>query len=123
MDCAALRAQVSPQGSVSISGTMPDVGEKAKLIELECVGKMSDGTSPILSAKRLCPRWSERLRCKGCGRLFTAAQPEGMGPEKGGATTSAMIAQLRYGSAVPFKRLERLQANQGIPLLTARNGN
>jgi transposase len=61
----------------------------------------------------------ERLRCNGCGQLFTAAEPEGVGPEKYDATAAAMIAQLRYGSGVPFKRLERLQANLGIPLPAA----
>jgi transposase len=61
----------------------------------------------------------ERLRCNGCGQLFAAAEPEGVGPEKYDATAAAMIAQLRYGSGVPFKRLERLQANLGIPLPAA----
>jgi transposase len=58
----------------------------------------------------------ERLRCNGCGQLFTATEPEQVGPEKYHASAAAMIAQLRYGSGVPFKRLERLQANLGIPL-------
>jgi transposase len=61
----------------------------------------------------------ERLRCNGCGQLFTATEPEHVGPEKYHATAAAMIAQLRYGSGVPFKRLERLQANLGIPLPAA----
>jgi transposase len=61
----------------------------------------------------------ERLRCNGCGQLFTATEPEGVGLEKYDATAAAMIAQLRYGSGVPFKRLERLQANLGIPLPAA----
>jgi len=37
----------------------------------------------------------ERLRCNGCGQLFTAAEPEGVGLEKYDATAAAMIAQLR----------------------------
>jgi transposase len=61
----------------------------------------------------------ERLRCNGCGQLFTAQEPEGAGPEKYDATAAAMIAQLRYGSGVPFQRLERLEANLGIPLPAA----
>ena len=61
----------------------------------------------------------ERLRCNGCGQLFTATEPEGVGLEKYDATAAAMIAQLRYGSGVPFKRLERRQANLGIPLPAA----
>ena len=61
----------------------------------------------------------ERLRCNGCGQLFTAAEPEGVGLEKYDATAAAMVAQLQYGTGVPFKRLERLQANLGIPLPAA----
>src|ERR1051325_9866234 len=33
-----------------------------------------------------------------------------------------MIAQLRYGSGVPFKRLERLDGNLGIALPAATRG-
>ncbi len=58
----------------------------------------------------------ERLRCNACGQVFTAAEPEGVGPEQYDETTGAMIAQLKYGSGVPFYRLEKLQASLGIPL-------
>ena len=34
IDCAALRSRISAQGSVSISGTVPDTRQKTKLIEL-----------------------------------------------------------------------------------------
>jgi transposase len=61
----------------------------------------------------------ERLRCNGCNQVFTAAAPPEVGPDKYDATAAAMIAQLRYGSGVPFKRLERLQGNLGIPLPAA----
>ena len=58
----------------------------------------------------------ERLRCNGCGQVFTAEEPEGIGPEKYDETTAAMIAQLKYGSGVPFNRLEKLQHNLGVPM-------
>jgi transposase len=58
----------------------------------------------------------ERLRCNACGQVFTAAEPEGIGPEKYDETTAAMIAQLKYGSGVPFNRLEKLQHNLGVPM-------
>src|SRR3982751_1276241 len=58
----------------------------------------------------------ERLRCNACGQVFTAAEPEGVGPEQYDETTAAMIAQLKYGSGMPFYRLEKLQASLGIPL-------
>jgi transposase len=58
----------------------------------------------------------ERLRCNGCGQVFTAAEPEDVGPEKFDETAAAMIAQLKYGSGVPFNRLKDLEARMGIPL-------
>jgi transposase len=61
----------------------------------------------------------ERLRCGACGQLFTAPEPEGVGPEKYDETAAAMIAQLKYGSATPFYRLEQLEAQLGIPLPAA----
>jgi transposase len=58
----------------------------------------------------------ERLRCNACGEVFTADAPEAAGPEKYEETAVAMIALLKYGTGVPFKRLERLQGQLGMPL-------
>jgi len=61
----------------------------------------------------------EKLRCNLCGDVFTAKAPEGVGPEKYDETSASMIALLKYGSGLPFNRLERLQGNLGIPLPAA----
>jgi transposase len=61
----------------------------------------------------------ERLRCNACGQVFTAEEPEGIGPDKYDATATAMIAQLKYGTGVPFTRLERTEGQMGIPLPAA----
>ena len=58
----------------------------------------------------------DRLRCNLCGEVFTAEEPEGVGPEKYDETTAAMIALLKYGSGMPFYRLEKLEQVLGIPL-------
>ena len=58
----------------------------------------------------------DRLRCNLCGEVFTAPEPEGIGPEKYDETTAAMIALLKYGSGMPFYRLEKLEQVLGIPL-------
>ena len=58
----------------------------------------------------------ERLRCNACGQVFTADPPEAAGPDKYQETAVAMIALLKYGTGVPFKRLERLQEHLGMPL-------
>jgi hypothetical protein len=61
----------------------------------------------------------ERLRCNACGEVFTADEPATAGPAKYDETAVAMIALLKYGTGVPFKRLERLQGQLGIPLPAA----
>ena len=61
----------------------------------------------------------ERLRCNACGQVFTADEPEAAGPEKYDETAVAMIALLKYGTGVPFKRLERLEGQLGMPLPAA----
>ena len=58
----------------------------------------------------------ERLRCNGCGEVFTAAEPQSAGAEKFDATAVAMIALLKYGTGMPFNRMKRLEGQLGIPL-------
>jgi transposase len=58
----------------------------------------------------------ERLRCNACQQMFTAEEPETAGADKYDETAVAMIALLKYGTGVPFKRLERLQEHLGMPL-------
>jgi transposase len=61
----------------------------------------------------------ERLRCNACGEVFTAAEPETAGQDKYDVTAVAMIALLKYSTGVPFKRLERLEGQLGMPLPAA----
>jgi transposase len=58
----------------------------------------------------------ERLRCNGCGEVFTADEPQSAGPEKFDATSMAMTALVKYGAGMPFHRLEHLEKQLGIPL-------
>lgn len=68
-----------------------------------------EGDAPLTATSYAC----EKLRCNCCGEVFTAGAP---GPEKYDATAGAMIALLKYGSGVPFSRLEALQDSLGVPL-------
>lgn len=61
----------------------------------------------------------ERLRCNACGEVFTASPPQSAGLEKFDATAVAMIALLKYGTGMPFHRMERLEAQLGMPLAAA----
>lgn len=58
----------------------------------------------------------ERLRCDTCGKGFTAPIPAEAAGEKYDPTVGVMVGFLRYGSGVPFHRLERLQRSVGVPL-------
>src|ERR1700730_10819671 len=61
----------------------------------------------------------ERLRCNACCQVFTAAEPAGVGVAKYDITAVAMIALLKYGTGMPFNRMERLETQLGIPLPAA----
>ena len=58
----------------------------------------------------------EKMHCNLCGEVFTAQAPDNIGSEKYDETSGAMIAMLKYGSGVPFYRIEKLQESMGIPL-------
>ncbi len=58
----------------------------------------------------------EKLRCNLCLEVFSAPTPPGVGEEKYDAESGSMMALLKYGSGVPFYRLEHLQESLGIPL-------
>jgi transposase len=58
----------------------------------------------------------QRLRCNLCGEVYSAEEPEGVGEEKYDESAAAMIAQLKYGTGMPFYRQEQLGNNLGIPL-------
>ena len=58
----------------------------------------------------------EQLRCDTCGKVFTAPTPPEAGVEKYDASVGVMVGLMRYGSGMPFHRLERLQKSLGVPL-------
>jgi transposase len=58
----------------------------------------------------------DRLRCSGCGGVFTApAPPEAQGP-KYDERAAAIMALLRYRVGTPLHRLDRLQRNLETPV-------
>jgi hypothetical protein len=59
----------------------------------------------------------ERVRCNLCGAIFTAPPPEGVSKQREyDVTVPSIIALLKYGSGLPFNRVEGLQRNFAIPL-------
>lgn len=61
----------------------------------------------------------EKLRCSGCGEIFTAELPPDAGKHKYSARAQAVVALSRYYIGVPFHRLEAFQALLGVPLADA----
>ena len=64
----------------------------------------------------------ERLRCGACGQVFTAQEPEGVGPEKYDETAAAMIAQLKYGSGCRSTGWNNWKVNWGFRCRRRRSG-
>jgi len=58
----------------------------------------------------------QKLRCHLCGQVFTAPAPQEAGSQKYDATAGSMIGLLKYGSGLPFNRLEGLQGHLQMPL-------
>ena len=105
-----------PHGSLEHGKTCPDCTE----------GKVYTQSDPrvLVRVKGMAPLRAtvyelDRLRCHLCGKVFTAEAPEGVGTEKYDATAASMIGLLKYGTGLPFHRLQRLEASLGIPLPAA----
>jgi transposase len=90
------------------SGKLYPHSEPSKLVRIT-------GMAPLMATVYAC----ERLRCNLCGEVYTAPAPEGVGDEKYDATATSMVALLKYGTGLPFNRIETLQAGMGIPLPAA----
>jgi transposase len=58
----------------------------------------------------------QKLRCHLCGQVFTADAPKEAGQTKYDTRAGSMIGLLKYGSGLPFNRLEGLQGDLGVPL-------
>ena len=59
----------------------------------------------------------KQLRCRLCDAIFTAAMPAGQSAApKYDHSCTAILVQLRYGSGMPFYRIQALQASLNVPL-------
>lgn len=68
---------------------------------------------PLVGATRY---EQEVLRCSACQERFTAPLPEGVAPQKYDASCDVSLALAKYGSGLPWHRLERMQETFGVPL-------
>jgi transposase len=58
----------------------------------------------------------EKLRCNLCGQIFTAPAPPEAIAKKYDPTVGAIVPLMKYGTGLPFNRLEKLQESFGVPL-------
>jgi transposase len=58
----------------------------------------------------------EKLRCKLCGKTFTAPAPAEAGLEKYDPNVGPMLGYLRFGGGLPHYRLDRMQSDLGVRL-------
>ena len=58
----------------------------------------------------------EKLRCKLCGKTFTAPAPPAAGLEKYDPNVGPMLGYLRFGGGLPHYRLDKLQSDLGVRL-------
>ena len=58
----------------------------------------------------------QQLRCRLCDATYTAPMPDGTASPKYDHSCASMLALLRYGSGMPFYRLEGLQGSLNVPL-------
>jgi hypothetical protein len=98
----------SGEGCPDCTGKVYPLAEPSKLVRITGMGPLS-----------ACVYECERMRCNLCGEVYTAPAPEGVGDEKYDESATAMIALLKYGTGLPFNRIEKLQAGMGIPMPAA----
>ena len=70
------------------------------------------GQPPIVATVHM----PEQLRCSACQELFTAELPVSIGFERADACAKATVAIFRYGSGIPFYRMEKLSEMYQVPL-------
>jgi transposase len=58
----------------------------------------------------------EKLRCKLCGKTFTAPAPPEAGLEKYDPNVGPTLGYVRFGGGLPHYRLDTMQTDQGVPL-------
>jgi transposase len=90
--------------------------QRGKVYRMEAGSVVRIVGRPALQARIYEP---ERWRCNLCDEIFTAPLPPEAGDKKYDETAGSMIALLKYGSGVPFYRLQGLQESLQVPLAAA----
>jgi len=97
---------------LSVADPCPECG-RGRLRELDPSRMVHVRAQPPISATVY---ECQRLRCNTCGKVFTAPAPANVALRKYDRSVGVLIALLKYGSGMPFARLENLERMAGIPL-------
>jgi transposase len=88
-----------------------------------CKGHLRDTKEPQILIKRearpiidAIKYERQVLRCNRCEQRFVAQLPPNVTEQRYDTTADVMMAIMKYGAALPWYRLERLQLMMGIPL-------
>jgi len=99
------RAHVGDTCSECSRGRLYRLGEPERIVRIT-------GQPPLVART-----WElDRLRCSGCGGVFTAPAPSEAQGSKYDERAAAMMALLRYDIGTPLHRLDRLQRNLETPV-------
>jgi transposase len=108
---AAVRIEV-PHASLQAGDACPGCGQGTVYEKPPGVIVRVTGQPPLTAKVYVL----QKLRCHLCGQVFTATPPAGAGDRKYDATAGSMIGLLKYGTGLPFNRLDGLQGHLGVPL-------
>lgn len=108
----ARRVDVSHE-ELHAGGTCPGCAS-GKLFDLRAPSTIVRifGQAPLAAVQWDC----QRLRCGGCGGVFTAKAPEEAQGPKYDDSAASMMALMRYGTGMPLNRFAHLQKNMQTPV-------
>lgn len=104
-----------PHPDMRAGGACPEC-ERGTVYQMEPGHILRIVGRPALQARVYEP---ERWRCNLCSAIFTASLSPEAGDKKYDETAGSMIALLKYGSGMPFHRLQGLQESVQVPLPAA----
>ena len=102
-----------PHPSLQAGQICPDCGKGKLRLQPKAAPALHLAGQPPITAT---VHELEVLRCSLCGKTFTAPLPAEAGLEKHDPSVGVMVGLLRYGTGMPFYRLEQWQQNLGVPL-------
>lgn len=110
-------------GAQTVRCEDPVYAPRARCPDPHCTGHLYDTRSPQIFIRRTgqpiisATRYEQQvLRCSACQARHVAPLPVGVAPERWDATADVAIGLAKYGTGLPWYRIEQAQAGFGVPL-------